>query len=220
LTRRSSSQRITARTITWEIFDRHGVFFVVVAFLFTLFPPFNPCIQAQALPAQATQPSSAQPSQNNEASPAPPAGSADQTIPLPQIADRAVELDQLLRQISSQLIPKSELLELERKAEEQASEIRQRVTQTRDLMADQPTTLDLEDEQRYWRSRSNEYATERGLLTLRAGKLQEQIQTLDAQQKEWVATWVQIHKSKDLEAIFERIKQQGSHKYAVAYCCL
>jgi len=208
LTQRSSSQRITTRVIIWEIFGRYGVFFVVVAFLLTLFPPFIPCLHAQTLPAQATQPNSPQPSQNNEASPAPPAGSVDQTIPLPQIADRAVELDQLLRQISGQLIPKSELLELERKAEEQASEIRQRVTQTRDLMADQPTTLDLEDEQRYWRSRSNEYATERGLLTMRAGKLQDQIQTLDAQQKEWVATWVQIHKSKDLEAVVERIKQQ------------
>ena len=179
-----------------------------IALLFTLFPPFISCIHAQTLPAQATQSNGAKQSPDIEASPVPPVSSADQTIPLPQIADRAVELDQLLRQISGQLIPKSELLELERKAEEQASEIRQRVTQTRDLMADEPTTLDLEDEQRYWRSRSNEYATERGLLTMRAGKLQEQIQTLDAQQKEWVATWVQIHKSKDLEAIVERIKQQ------------
>ena len=208
MTQRSSSQRITARAIIWEIFDRYGVVFFVVAFWFTLFSPFIPCIHAQTQPAQATQSSSAKQSPDNETTPIPPASSGDQTIPLPQIADRAVELDQLLREISGQLIPKSELLELERKAEEQSTEIRQRVAQTRDLMADQPTSLDLEDEQRYWRSRSDEYAKERGHLTMRAGKLQEQIQTLDAQQKEWVATWVQIHKSKDLEAIVERIKQQ------------
>ena len=208
MTERSSSQRITARAVNRWIFVWPGLCFVATALLFILFPSFIPCIHAETVPAQATQSSSAKQSPDNEATPVPPANSVDQTIPLPQIADRAVELDQLLREISGQLVPKSELLELERKAEEQASEIRQRVTQTRDLMADEPTTLDLEDEQRYWRSRIHEYATERGLLTLRAGKLQEQIQTLDAQQKEWVATWVQIHKSKDLEAIAERIKQQ------------
>ena len=66
----------------------------------------------------------------------------------------------------------------------------------------------MEDEQRYWRSRSLEYAEERRLLTLRAAKLEEQIQTLEAQQQEWVATWIQIHKSPGIEAIVERIKQQ------------
>ena len=172
--------------------------FVVIACLFTPFAPFIPGIHAQTLPAQATQSNSAKQSQENEASSVPPAKSVDQTIPLPQIADRAVELDHLLGEISSQLIPKSELLELQRNATEQAAEIRQRTLQTRDLMAGEPTTLDLEDEQRYWHARNLEYAKERGLLTTRAGKLQEQIQTLDAQQKEWVATWLQIHKSPGL----------------------
>jgi potassium-dependent mechanosensitive channel len=146
--------------------------------------------------------------QENETLSVPPDKSVDQTIPLPQIADRAVELDHLLGEISSQLIPKSELLELQRNATEQAAEIRRRTLQTRDLMAGEPTTLDLEDEQRYWHSRSLEYATERGLLTARAGKLEEQIQALDAQQKEWVATWLQIHKSQGLGAIVDRVKQQ------------
>ncbi|HKV79701.1 MAG TPA: mechanosensitive ion channel domain-containing protein [Candidatus Sulfotelmatobacter sp.] len=129
-------------------------------------------------------------------------------IPLPQIADRAEELDRLLREISNQLITKVELLELQTKAEEQAAEIRRRSLQTRDLLAGNPTSLDLEDEQRYWRSLSLEYVAERRFLTLRAGSLEDQIQTLEAQQPEWVATWIQVHKSPGIEAIVERIKQQ------------
>jgi potassium efflux system protein len=184
-----------------------GACFLAVVLLLIPFAPFVPDIQAR-LPARSTQSTNAKQSQESAASSVPQARSVDQAIPLPQIADRAVELDRLLREISGQLIPKSELLDLERKAEEQAAEIRRRTIQTRDLMAGDPTTLELEDEQRYWRSRSLEYDTERALWTMRAGKLEERIQTLDAQQKEWMATWTQIHKSQGLQAIVERIKQQ------------
>ena len=114
----------------------------------------------------------------------------------------------MLQEISSQLTPKSELLKLQTTAEERAAEIRRRALQTEDLLAGNPTTLDLEDEQRYWRSRGVEYAAKRKLLTQRAAKLAEQIQTLESQQPEWVATWVQIHKSAGIEAIVELIKQE------------
>jgi potassium-dependent mechanosensitive channel len=190
------------------IFARHGLCVVATALLFSPFAPLIPCIQAQTPPAQSTQSNSVNQSNENQALSVPPAKAADQTIPLPQIADHAVESDRLLMEISSQLIPRSELLDLERKAEEQSAEIRRQTLETRDFMAGAPTTLDLEDEQRYWRSRSLEYTAERGLLTMRARKLEEQIQTLDAQQKEWEATWIQIHESPGLGAIVERIKQQ------------
>jgi potassium-dependent mechanosensitive channel len=208
LTQRSSSHRTTVGAVSPGIFDWPGLCFAAAALLFTLCAPFNPCVLAQAPPAQSTQSNGAKQLQENETLSVPADRSVDQTIPLPQIADRAVELDHLLGEISSELIPKSELLELQRNATEQAAEIRRRTLQTRDLMAGEPTTLDLEDEQRYWHSRSLEYARERGLLTIRAGKLEEQIQALDAQQKEWVATWLQIHKSQGLGAIVDRVKQQ------------
>jgi len=204
LTQRGSSHRITARAVIREILDRLGPCFVVVT-LFSPFAPFIREIQSQTPPAQSNPSNSTKQSQESEV-PVPPARSTDQTIPLPQIADRAEELDHLLREINSQLIPNSELLESQTKAEEQAAEIRRRGLQTRDLLAGEPTSLDLEDEQRYWRSRSLEYAAERRLLTLRAGKLGEHIQTLEAQQPEWVATWIQIHKSPGIEAIVKRIK--------------
>jgi potassium efflux system protein len=137
-----------------------------------------------------------------------PNRSGDRAIPLPKIADRAEELDHLLREIGSQLTPKSELLESERKIAEQAEEIRRRAQQTRELLAGTPTPLELEDEHRYWRSRNLAYGEERKLLTLRAAKLEEQLQTLEAQEPDWVATWVHIRESRGIESVVERTKQQ------------
>jgi potassium-dependent mechanosensitive channel len=208
LSRRRSVHGIASRPVIWEFLERLGPCSLAVALLFASFAPFIPRIQAQTPPSQSTPANSTKQSQEKDSPAVPPARQGDQAIPLPQIADRAEELDRLLREISSQLIPKSELLASAAKAEEQAAEIRRRALQTRDLLAGEPTSLDLADEQSYWHSRSLEYATERRLLTLRAAKLGEQIQTLEAQQPEWVATWVQIHKSPGIEAIVQRIKQQ------------
>ncbi len=208
MTRRRSVHRITTNAAIWEILGRLGPCFVAVALLITPFAPSVREIQAQPLPAQTTASNNAKQPQGNEAPAVPPARLADQTIPLPQIADRAEQLDRLTREIYNQLMPKSELREAERKAEAQAAETRRRALQYGDLLADNPTSLDLEDEQRYWRTRSLEYAAERKLLTLRAGKLEEHIQTLEDQQREWVATWIQFHKTPGIETIVERIRQQ------------
>ena len=202
MSRRRSFHRISPSAIVWRFLSQFRLCVVVATLSLA---HFTCAIHAQTLPAASN---SAKQPQGNEvpATPSPPV--VDQAIPLPQIADRAEELDRLLREINNQLIPKSELLASAAKAEEQTAEIRRRALQTRDLLAGEPTTLDLEDEQRYWRSRSLEYAEERKLLTLRAAKLEEQIQTLEAQQQEWVATWIQIHESPGIEAIVDRIKQQ------------
>ena len=208
MTQRGSSHRITARVVIWETFDWLGRCFVAVVLLFAPFAPFIRGTQGQTLPAQSTTSNSANQSQENSVPAVPRTRSTDQSIPLPKIADRAEELDHLLRDIRSQFIPKSELLKSQANAEERAEELRRRALQTRELLANDPTSLDLEDEQRYWRSRSLEYAAERKLLTQRAGKLEEQIQTLDAQQPEWMDTWIQIHKSPGIGAIIERIKQE------------
>jgi potassium-dependent mechanosensitive channel len=145
---------------------------------------------------------------NDEPSTPVPGPSAYQPIPLPQIADRAEELDSLLREIASQLTPESELLEAKRKGEAQTNEIRRRARQAEDLLAGTVTPLELEDQQRYWRSRSLEYVTERKLLTARGSKLEEQIQILEAQLPEWQATWDNTHRSSGLDTVVDRIRQE------------
>jgi len=117
-------------------------------------------------------------------------------------------MDRLLREISNQLTPKSELIETERKTAEHSEEIRRRALQTKELLVSTLTPLELEDEQRYWRSRNLEYGEERRLLTLRAAKLVEQIQVLEAQQPEWLATWIRIRESPGIESVVDRTKGQ------------
>jgi len=208
LHQRGSSHNGTTRAVIWESCARRGLRFVAIVPFLALFAPFVRGIHAQAVLAQLTPSSGQKEPRENEVPAVPPARSSWQAIPLPQIADRAEELDRLLREISSQLTPKPELLELETRAEKRAAEIHQQTLQTRELLAAEPTSLDLEEERRYWGSRSIEYADDRRLLTTRAAKLEAQIQTLESQQPEWVATWNQIHQTPGIGAIVARIKQQ------------
>jgi len=173
-----------------------------------LFAPFILSVEAQTPPARSSHTNGTKELSASEVPAVTPAKPVDQAIPLPRIADRAEELDHFLREISSQLIPKNQLRESERKTEEQAAEIHRRIMQARDLLAGASTPMELEDEQRFWRSLSLDFGEKRGLLTNRAAKLQEQIQTLDAQQPEWAATWMQIHESPGIEALVERTKEQ------------
>src|SRR5215831_18223238 len=208
LTQRGSAQRFAVNrdipeTSAWPRFS------IVLALLLSLWAPFIPVIRAEPQ-STATVPSNStsNPQGNETKTVVPPAAPVEQAIPLPQIADRAEELDRMLQDMRSEMKPKSELWDLQVQAEKKAADIRRRVLETREILAGPATTLELEDEQRYWHFRSLEYAEERKLLTARAAKLEEQIQTLDARQPEWMATWVQIQQSQAAGSVAERIKQQ------------
>jgi potassium-dependent mechanosensitive channel len=150
-------------------------------------------------------------SQHKEQQTPPPEASitpADNSIPLPQIADRAEVLDRLLQDISRQLAPTSELLETDRANKAYAEEIRQRLVDVNILLDSLPNSVELRDEDAYWRSLSKQYAGQRKLLTDRAAKLQSQILLLDDQQASWEATWNQIHEVQGIDAVVERVRQE------------
>jgi potassium-dependent mechanosensitive channel len=136
-----------------------------------------------------------------------PLALAPHAIPLTQIADRAEESDRQLQEISSQLMPKGELLEAARKTEEQTKEIHERVLQTEDLLDGAPAPLELEDELRYWNSRSSEFTAERKSLTAQAAKLEGQTQMLEVKEMEWQATFDQFHNISGIKPILDRIQQ-------------
>lgn len=95
--------------------------------------------------------------QQNETPPVPTNSPKSEAVPLPNIPDRVEALDRLLREIENQLMPESELLKSKSKTREHAKEPEQRASRTRELLlGNTPTTLELEDEQRYWRARSLE----------------------------------------------------------------
>jgi potassium-dependent mechanosensitive channel len=127
-------------------------------------------------------------------------------IALPQIADQAEQLDQLLRDISKTLVPVQELQVSDPEGKLHAEEVRQRARQAEDLLAEMPNMMQLQDEERYWRALEEEYGSERKALTARAAAMEKQLQTLDAQQARWQATLEPIHKAKGLEVVAERVK--------------
>jgi potassium-dependent mechanosensitive channel len=218
LTQCGSSPRTTQRAIDWKAFDRLAICFIVIfsfiSFEFLLDEVHAHAPVPQTPAAHFSASNGAEQSRQNDTPENTPKPSGDQAIPLAKIADRAEDLDRLLREISNQFTPKSELIESERKTAEHAEEIRRRALQTRELLVGTPTPLELEDEQRYWRSRNLEYGAERRLLTLRAAKLVEQIQILAAQQPEWLATWIRIRESPGIESVVERTKEQLDKIYA------
>ena len=140
--------------------------------------------------------------------PAPLVKPADNAIPLPQIADRAEVLDRLLQDISRQLAPTSELLETDRANKAQAEEIHQRLVDVNILLDSLPNSVELRDEDAYWRSLSKQYAGQRKLLTDRAANLQSQILLLDDQQASWESTWNQIHEIQGIDAVVEQVRQE------------
>lgn len=130
-----------------------------------------------------------------------------QAISLPRIAARAQELSQQLRDMGSQLTSKSELLDASKEAQKDMVEVRARASETNDLLADNPTPMELEDEQRYWRWLSQGHRTHGELLAAVAVKRQEQIQFLDSQLQVWEATWDQIHNLLGIDAVIEQVRK-------------
>jgi potassium-dependent mechanosensitive channel len=132
----------------------------------------------------------------------------DHSIPLPQIADRADELDRWLREITGQLAPEEDLLKWEEEAKNQSEELRESINQVNELLVGKPTTLELQNEQRFWRILNQKYVGERELLTPRAAELEKQLRYLDEQQLDWQATWDQIHQRAEIKAVVDRNKQE------------
>ena len=175
-----------------------------LGYFFTLLVAPIFCSQSQ-VPATTISASKVSTESLQEAPSTPAAtGAADRAIPLPQIVDRADELDRWLREITSRLTPEADLLKAEEDAKGQSAELRKRGIEVDDLLASEPTTLERQSEQRFWHFLSQKYAAELKSLTLRAAELEEQIKLLDLQQLDWEATWDQIHQRSEIEAVVER----------------
>ena len=181
---------------------------MLLAIFFTLMAA--PILWAQSqVPATTTSESKARTESPQEA-PSTPATTepADRAIPLPQIADRAEELDRWLREITRRLTPEADLLKAEEEAKSQSAELREDVIQVDDLLASGPTTLERQNEQRFWRVLSQKYATELESLTPRAAELEKQIKLLDQQQLDWEATWDQIQQRSEIETVVKRTGEE------------
>lgn len=145
--------------------------------------------------------------QKQPETPSPAPATADQLIPLPEIANRAGELDRLLREISAELTPAPELQAADTAIRTQTQEIRQRRLQVNDLLDTLPNAMEIQEEDRYWVTLSQQYTSYRGLLTARAAGLEGRIRVLGEQQAQWQATLDQIRNAKGIEAVVERVRE-------------
>lgn len=152
-------------------------------------------------PPKATAPPPQQPSQT--AAIATPA--QDQAIPLAEVTNRAEELDRQLRELSKPLSPSTQLVTADRVIREQAKEIHERAKAADDLATGTPSPIELQEEERYWRGLSQQYASFRNLLTTSAAKLEENIRLLDTGKAQWRATMEKIRKQKGIKPVIERV---------------
>lgn len=181
---------------------------ILVCLLVTLFVAPQLPGQSQLLRTPGTTIQTAPQSQQEASSPPATSGQTDQAIPLPQIADRAEEMDRWLREITGQLTPEADLLSSEQDVKSEFDGLQKRAIEVHELLAGTPTTLELKDEQRFWRTLSREYTGERELLTSRAAELVRQIRFLDEQRVNWQATWDQIQQKKEIETVLEQTRQE------------
>lgn len=132
----------------------------------------------------------------------------NQAIPLANIADRAEQLELSLREMNAQIPSGSELSNVEQTLRIQAHELKKRSRLTSGILASSSPPLELEDQQRYWRSRARQYELQRRALTSRAATLEEQIHYLDSQQVIWLATRQRVQETPGLQALVERVDQE------------
>jgi potassium efflux system protein len=129
-------------------------------------------------------------------------------IPLAQVADSAEALDHLLDDISRQLKAEPNLAELDRTMQARREQVRERALQVEGLLAGTPNSLQIRDEDAYWRPLSQQFAAQRKLLTIRAEGLQSAIAKLNEEYAKWQATWDQIQDPTGLEAVAARARQE------------
>ncbi len=140
-------------------------------------------------------------------SPTPSPSASDQPIPLPEVADRAEEVDRQLRDIANELVPSGELVRADEAIKAQVDEIRQRALQAEDLLPSMPSPIELQEEERYWRTLAQDYSSYRKLLAGRATSLGEKVFILDNHKTQWRSTLAQIHNVKGIEPVLDRVGQ-------------
>jgi len=132
----------------------------------------------------------------------------DKAIPLPQVADRAEELNRFLEDIYRQMSSAQESLPSQTSINVQADEIRKQKLFIEDLLAATPNVLELRDEELYWIALNTQYASHRKLLTSQATYLEDRVHFLDAQQLLWEATWTQARATPGIQAVVVHLQAE------------
>jgi potassium efflux system protein len=119
-------------------------------------------------------------------------------IPLPDVAARSEELKRMLREISEQLPTQEQLDATKAALDERDEQLQSRQKEVDGLLSGTPSTLELREEENYWKAKQKETADLRTQLLEWANAAQSGIQQLQAQQPVWNATLQQNESTPDL----------------------
>ena len=121
--------------------------------------------------------------------PAPPAPTPQPVaIPLPDVATRSEDLKRLLRGISEKLPTTDQLAAIQSQLQDRSAQLTTQQKETDALLAATPNTLELREQENFWRNKQKETASTRRELHDWANAAQSAVQQITAQQPAWNAT--------------------------------
>lgn len=154
-----------------------------------------------------TQQKPAEPAPAPAASPTPaPAVPLSQAIPLPDVAARSEELKRMLRDTLDQLPTTEQLDAVKGTLEERDEELQSKLEGVNSMLVTTPSTLEIREEENYWKVKQKETAATRQQLLDWANTAQSAIQQLQSQGPQWQATLEENKSTPDLGPTLESIQ--------------
>jgi small-conductance mechanosensitive channel len=124
-----------------------------------------------------------------------------QVIPLPEVAAQSEQLAQTLSDLSSKLPGDDQLKALNDAINEQALTLDAKRKEAGALLADAPTSMELREQENYWRSFQVFSAEWRKQLLDWANSAQSAVDQLNELEPKWAATLAAYHKTRELEPV-------------------
>lgn len=137
--------------------------------------------------------------------PSPPEKQEPKSIPMPEIADRAEQLDRTLRDLSTDLPGKDKVNEADTVIKMRKSLVNDRQKTTDELLQSVASSLDLREEKSWWRSVQSDSASSKEQTGRWANAAQAAVTQLGAQEQEWSATLAEVQNQPELQPILQSI---------------
>jgi potassium-dependent mechanosensitive channel len=127
-------------------------------------------------------------------------------IPLTEVATRIEGLNRELRDIIKRLPEDADIAKMDEMLRKREQSLAARAGQTQNLLLGAPTSLEIRDEQRLWRTYVVVDASERKILVDWARHLQKSIETLGREETIWNATLAKAETAEGFQAVAENIR--------------
>jgi potassium-dependent mechanosensitive channel len=137
--------------------------------------------------------------------PSPPEKPEPKSIPMPEIAARAEQLDRSLRDLSADLPGKDKLNEADTAIKMRTSLVNERQKTTDELLQSVASSLDLREEKSWWRSVQSDSTGSKEQTGRWANAAQAAVTQLGAQEQEWSATLEEVQNQPEFKPLLQSI---------------